>query len=88
MNTGLSLLAAAIQIYSLIVVARMIMSWFPVTPGSAWEPVYGFVFAVTEPPLAAIRSVVPPVRMGAGALDLAPLLLLLALWLLAGVLAR
>jgi YggT family protein len=86
--SGLGILAALIQIYSLLVIARMIMSWFPVAPGSAWEPVYSFVYTLTEPPLAAIRSVVPPLRMGPGALDLSPLLLLLALQLLSTVLVR
>jgi YggT family protein len=88
MDSVLAFLAAAVWIYSLIVIARMIMSWFPVPPGSAWEPVYGFVFSVTEPPLAAIRSVIPPVRLSGGALDLSPVLLLFALMVLFGVIAR
>jgi YggT family protein len=77
----LGILAALIQVYSLVIFARIIMSWFPLAPGSPWEPLYSFIFAITEPPLAAIRSVLPPVRMGAGALDLSPLLLLLGLQL-------
>jgi YggT family protein len=86
--SGLGLLAAIIQLYSLVIIARMIMSWIPVAPGSPWEPLYSFVYAITEPPLAAIRSVLPPLRMGAGALDLSPLLLLLALQVLSAVLYR
>ena len=78
----LDIIVAVIQLYSLVIFARIIMSWFPVAPGSALEPVYGFVYAITEPPLAAIRSVVPPLRMGPGALDLSPILLLLGLQLL------
>jgi YggT family protein len=88
MSSGLVLIAAAIQIYSFIVLARIIMSWIPIAPGSALEPVYSVVYSVTEPPLALIRSVIPPLRMGAGALDLSPLLLLVALQLLSAVLAR
>jgi YggT family protein len=83
-----SLLLVAIQIYTLLVFARIIMSWFPVTPGSPWQPLYSFVFGATEPPLSAIRSVVPPLRMGMGAFDLSPLLLLLALQLLSAVITR
>ena len=86
--SGLGILATLVQIYSLVIIARMIMSWIPVEPGSAWEPLYNFVHAITEPPLAVIRSVVPPLRMGPGALDLSPLLLLLALQLLSAVLFR
>jgi YggT family protein len=80
-----SLILTAIQIYSLIIIGRMIMSFFPLAPGSPLEPVYGFLFAVTEPPLAAIRSVVPPLRLGMGALDLSPLILLIGLEILAAI---
>jgi YggT family protein len=88
MSSVTSLLLVLIQLYTLLVFARIIMSWFPVAPGSAVEPLYSFVFSVTEPPLAAIRSVIPPLRMGMGAFDLSPLLLLLALQLLSAVITR
>jgi YggT family protein len=88
MYSATTLISALIQIYTLLVLARIVMSWFPVAPGSPWEPVYRVVFGATEPPLAAIRSVVPPVRMGMGALDLSPLLLLLALQLLSAFVTR
>jgi YggT family protein len=88
MSSVTGLLAAAIEIYSLVVIARIILSWFPIAPGSPWDPVYRVVHAATEPPLAAIRSVIPPLRMGMGALDLSPIVLLLSLQLLAAVIAR
>jgi YggT family protein len=88
MFSPLGLLGLAIELYALLVVARMIMSWFPLPPGSRWEPVFGFVYSATEPPLAAIRSVVPPVRLGMAALDLSPLLLLLALQLISAIVIR
>ena len=43
------------------------------------------VHTVTEPPLAAIRTVVRPVRFGSTMFDLSPVLLLLALWLVANL---
>lgn len=86
--TLLALIGVLIQLYVLVLIARVILSWMPVSPGSPWEPLYRFVFAVTEPPLAAIRSVVPPVRMGAGALDLSPFLLTLGLMLLWAIISR
>jgi YggT family protein len=78
----LGLLVFLLELYALVVFVRIVMSWLPVRPGSPWEPVYQAVYAVTEPPLAAIRSVVPPVRLGAGALDVAPMILLLAIFLI------
>jgi len=40
----------------------------------------------TQPLLAPLRALIPPVRMGAVAVDLSPLILILALNLLAQVL--
>jgi YggT family protein len=82
----ISLLLFVIWLYTLVVFARIIMSWIPLSPGSSLEPVYRTVFTITEPPLAAIRSVVPPLRLGMGALDLSPLILFVALQLLSAVL--
>jgi YggT family protein len=82
----LSLLVLLLNLYALVVIVRIVMSWLPVRPGSPWEPVYQVVYAVTEPPLAAIRSVIPPVRLGAGALDVAPMVLLLAIWIVTALL--
>jgi YggT family protein len=86
--TLLGLLGTVIEIYTVVVIVRMFMSWFPVVPGNSWEPLYNAVFVVTEPPLAAIRSVVAPIRTGAGALDLSPLLLVIGLQVLRTVLYR
>ena len=83
----ISLLVFVINIYVFVVLARMVMSWFPLRPGSAFEPVFRAVFAVTEPPLAAIRSVVPPLRMGMGAIDLSPLILFFGLQILVAILS-
>jgi YggT family protein len=88
MSSALALLGAAIQIYSIILLARVVMSWIPATPGSAWEPLYNFVYRATEPPLAAIRSVIPSVRMGAAAVDLSPLILWVCLQVLFVLIAR
>jgi YggT family protein len=84
----LGLLVLLLNLYALVVIVRIVMSWLPVRPGSAWEPVYSGVYAVTEPPLSAIRSVIPPVRLGAGALDVAPMILLLAIWILTALIGR
>jgi YggT family protein len=43
------------------------------------------VYTATDPPLRAIRRVIPPLRLGQVALDLSPMVLLIALWLLQGI---
>jgi len=72
-----SLLCLAIQIYMLIVFVRIIMSWFPPTPGTTYAQVFEVFDRLTEPVLAPIRAVLPPVRMGVAALDLSPIVLFL-----------
>ncbi len=44
-----------------------------------------FIYTLTDPPLRALRSVIPPLRLGAVALDLSPMVLLIALFLLRGL---
>lgn len=60
--------------YLIVIFVRILMSWFPISPGSALEGVYSVLFGVTEPVLGPVRRVIPPVRLGAGALDLSPLI--------------
>jgi YggT family protein len=56
-------LCALGQIYVILLIARAIFSWFPLSPGSALIPVVRFLHTVTEPVLAPLRKVIPPVGM-------------------------
>lgn len=47
---------------------------------------YDYLSRIIEPILRPIRSVIPPIRVGGVALDLAPLILILGLGILAGLL--
>ena len=48
-----------LQIVAFVFLARAILSWFRLTPGSALYPVQRLVFQVTEPVLAPIRQLLP-----------------------------
>jgi YggT family protein len=62
----------------IIILIRIIFSFVQVSPyHPTWGPIYRFVHDVTEPLLAPIRRMLPPM----GGLDFSPMLLLL----LAGV---
>lgn len=65
-----------------ILLARIILSWFPVRPGGVMQDVIEVLYSITEPILAPIRKLIPPVAMGMGYLDLSPLIVLLLLNLL------
>ncbi|MGI8810655.1 MAG: YggT family protein [Acidimicrobiales bacterium] len=68
-----TLLCRLLDAYLIVMFARIILSWFPVEPGSGLASVYGFLYAITEPVLGPIRRVIPPLGMGGMGLDLSPL---------------
>lgn len=78
------------QIYTLILLARVLLSWIPLM-SRGWTPrgvvlvVVEAVYFITDPPLKLLRSFIKPVRMGAVALDLAVLALFLVIYLLRGL---
>ena len=52
------------NVYFLILIARMILSWFPPSPPeSGMTQVKSIVFNLTEPVLAPVRRIVPPLGM-------------------------
>lgn len=72
------LICRLLQAFLIILVARIIMSWFPVTPGSALSSVYSLLFRVTEPILGPLRRMMPPLGM----LDLSPIIVFFGITLL------
>jgi YggT family protein len=68
-----AIVCTIIQIYMFVVLIRIFMSWIPPTPGTTYAQVYEVFDRLTDPVLAPIRAVLPPVRMGAMALDLSPI---------------
>ena len=62
--------------------------------GRWWHPGRGsaaaleVVWSVTDPPLKALRRVIPPLRIGTVSVDLASLILLVILWVLMQIAIR
>lgn len=71
-----------ISLYELVIVARAISSFFPITSGSPFAPIVQLLYKATEPVFQPIRRVLPPM----GGFDLSPLIVLLALQLLSRIL--
>jgi YggT family protein len=69
------MLSLAINLYTYVVLASVILSWVRLDPGN---PLVRFTNTLTEPVLKPIRAVLPSF----GGLDFSPLVLLLALQLL------
>ncbi|HEX6476169.1 MAG TPA: YggT family protein [Acidimicrobiales bacterium] len=73
------IIAWILQAYVIVIFARVILSWFPITPGTPLASVARVLYAVTEPVLGPIRRVLPPMRMGGMGLDLSPIIVLIGI---------
>jgi YggT family protein len=61
-------------VYLVLIFVRIIMSWIPRIPYNRWLAGFlKFVTDVTDPYLNLFRRILPPVRIGPGALDLSPI---------------
>jgi YggT family protein len=69
----LSVLSRTLEIYSLILLVRVLLSWFPNLDWS--NPVLSSVSSITDPYLNVFRGLIPPI----GGLDLSAILAFLAL---------
>jgi YggT family protein len=72
-----SIVCLLIQLYLLVIFIRIIMSWFPPTPGTTYAQIFEVFDRVTDPVLAPVRAMLPPVRMGGMGLDLSPIVVFL-----------
>ena len=77
------LVCTLIDLYILVIIIRLFMSWVPPTPGTTYQTIHDGFVTVTEPVLGPVRALLPPLSMGMMRLDLSPLLVILLLRLLA-----
>jgi YggT family protein len=75
------LVCLALQAFVILIFVRIILSWFPASEG-LFMTVQRFTFAATEWAMGPLRRAIPPVRLGAAALDMSPLILLIGITLL------
>lgn len=82
-----SIVCLLINLYMLVIFARIIMSFVvagsPPTPGTAFAQIVDGLVRVTEPVLAPVRAMIPPVRMGGMGFDLSPIVVIVVGTLLA-----
>ena len=69
-----AILSAALSFYSFIIIAYVILTWFPVT--GAMEDVFRVLASVVEPYLNIFRRIIP----NAGGLDFSPFVAILVIW--------
>ena len=81
----LSVVCLLLNLYYFVLIARIILSFVTRMP-EPLQPLARGVRALTDPLLDPLRRVIPPVRLGAGALDLSPLVVFIGLRLVTGLL--
>lgn len=79
------LLCAFLTVYFFVLMARLLLSWFPIQPGSPIASIHRLLYEVTEPVLAPLRGLIPPIRTGAMAFDLSPIVAIFAIRILQGI---
>ncbi|MAS36154.1 MAG: hypothetical protein CL610_19265 [Anaerolineaceae bacterium] len=73
MGAILSVILLALQIYQFILLARVLLSWFPDIDRS--NPIVQFLYDITEPVLQPVRNLMPQTGM----VDFSPLIVFLGI---------
>ncbi len=76
-----------VEIYLFILIVRILLSWFPISPDSPISPVVKVLSAVTDPVLRPLRRVLPPLSFGGMGIDLSPIILCVFLEILLRILS-
>ena len=71
----------ALAIFTFLVYARVILSWFPANPNGAFGQISRIIYQVTDPVLLPVRRALPLV----GPLDLSPIVVVIGLSILQNV---
>lgn len=79
-TTLFQILRLLLQIYEIILLLRVLLSWFQIDP---YNPLVRILYTLTEPLLQPIRQILPP----AGMMDFSPLVAFLLLFALQNVLS-
>jgi YggT family protein len=90
MHTVGRVLDLVLWIALLLLIARFVLDWVQMLARN-WRP-RGLVavlceglYSITDPPLRAVRGVIPPLRLGAVMLDLSPMILIIAIYILQAI---
>lgn len=82
----IDLLVTLLTIYFYAVFAWVVLSWVRVSSTHPLGRIQVFLDRIIYPVVLPIRRVVPPIRIGGGALDLSPIIVLIGIQILIGIL--
>jgi YggT family protein len=72
------LLCSLISVYFIVLFARIILSWFPLQPGTAMASIASVIYQVTEPVMGPVRRLIPTIGM----IDISPIVVFFGLRIL------
>lgn len=72
-----------LRIYVIVIIARIAMEWIRVSYDHPVAKLRSVLRRLTEPVLAPVRRLLPPVKMGGAALDLSPIVVIIGLGIIA-----
>lgn len=75
MQAFAGIFALLVQLYTFVILARVLMSWVQIDP---YSPLARTIYDLTEPVLAPVRNLLPP----AGGLDFSPIIVIILLQVL------
>lgn len=75
------LVCRLLDVFVIAVIARIILSFFPISPNTAMSSVYSVLYNVTEPVMGPLRRVIPTIGM----FDLSPMIIIFGVRILQAV---
>lgn len=90
METVGYLLNLLLWIALVLLIARFVLDWVQLLARN-WRPrgvvlvICEGLYSLTDPPLRAVRGVIPPLRLGQVVLDLSPMILIIGIYILQAI---
>jgi YggT family protein len=84
------IISLVLLVFLILLFARFVVDWVMVLARS-WRPQglvaagLELVYATTDPPLKAVRRIIPPLNLGSVRLDLGFMVLLIAVYIVKGI---
>ena len=82
----MGLICGLLYAFMLVLLGRVVLSWFPLASDGFGAQIYGLTVSLTEPILGPLRRALPFVRLGNMGLDLSPIIVFVGIQILLGVL--
>ena len=92
MNLVIGLVILALWLYFILLIGRLVLDYIQMFARS-WRPhgpvliIAEVIYTATDPPLRALRKIIPPLRLGSVSLDLSFLVLLILIQVLISILS-